>query len=173
MPKTKAQKQKTIEDLNDNFKKAKSIVFVDIQGLKANDLVILRRKLKETKGLLKVAKKTLINLVLKNGGDRVSAVSARKMKGEVAVLFSLEDPIQPLKALYDFSKGNQNLKFISGILDNFLLGKDEVLAIAQLPSKEELLAKLVGAIAGPISGLINVLQGNVKGLVYVLSSIKK
>jgi len=172
MPKSKAQKQETIKELNDNLDKAKSIVFVDIQGLKVNDLVVLRKKVKEAKGVFKVAKKSLIDIVLKSKKEIGDNVRAKEMTGEIAMLFSLEDPIQPLKSLYNFSKEHESLKFVAGVFDNLLLQKEEVLAIAQLPSKEELLSKLVSGIANPIYGFVNVLQGNIKGLITVLAKAK-
>lgn len=172
MPKTKEQKTKTIQDLDENLKKAKSIVFVDIQGLKVKEIVGLRKKAKEAMGNLKVAKKTLIDLALKNKKGIADKINARDMSGEVAVLFGFEDPIKPLKSFYSFAKENENLKFISGIIDNDFFNKEEVIAMAQLPSRQELLAELLSCFNRPMSGLINALQGNIKGLVYVLSSIK-
>lgn len=169
MPKSRVQKQETITELKENLAKAKSIVFVDIQGLKVKEIVSLRKKAKEAMGNLKVAKKTLINLALKSK----KGVDVKAMSGEIAVLFGFEDPIKPLKSFYDFSKSNENLKFVSGIIENNLLSKEEVVAMAQLPSKQELLANLVGILARPMSGLLNIFQGNIKGLVYILSSIKK
>ena len=170
MPKSKLQKQKTVEELKENLKKAKSVVFTDIQGLKAKDLVALRRQIKGVQGNLKVAKKTLIDLALKG---KEESPQAKEMNGEVAVLFAFEDPTKALKSLYDFSRTHESLKFISGIFDGLLVGKDELLVLAQLPPKEVLLAKLVGSLASPISGLINTFQGNIKGLVYILANAKK
>ncbi|OHA61874.1 MAG: 50S ribosomal protein L10 [Candidatus Wildermuthbacteria bacterium GWA2_46_15] len=169
MPKSKLQKQKTVEELKENLKKAKSVVFTDIQGIKAKDLVALRRKVKEAQGNLKVAKKTLIDLALE-GTEK--SPQAKEMNGEVAVLFAFEDPIRTLKSLYEFSRTHESLKFISGIFDGLLVGKDELLALAQLPPKEELLAKLVRSLASPMSGLINTFQGNIKGLITVLAKAK-
>jgi large subunit ribosomal protein L10 len=169
MPKSKLQKQKTVEELKENLKKAKSVVFTDIQGIKAKDLVALRRKVKEAQGNLKVAKKTLIDLALK-GTEK--SPQAKEMNGEVAVLFAFEDSIRALKSLYEFSQTHESLKFISGIFDGLLVGKDELLVLAQLPPKEELLAKLVSRLASPMSGLINTFQGNIKGLIVVLAKAK-
>ncbi|MDP2927020.1 MAG: 50S ribosomal protein L10 [bacterium] len=173
MPKSKEQKQKTVEELKESLKKAKSVVFTDIQGVKAKDLVALRRKIKEAQGNLKVAKKTLIDLALKETDQgKEKSLKVKEMNGEVAVLFAFEDSIRALKSLYEFSQTHESLKFISGIFDGLLVGKDELLALAQLPPKEALLAKLVGSLASPISGLINTFQGNIKGLIIVLSKIK-
>lgn len=167
MSKTKAQKQQTINDLKDSLAKARGFIFADIQGLKAKELVDLRRKVKQARGQLKVAKKTLIDLAMAKGNE----TGVKNMSGEVAVLFTLEEPLNPLKVLYNFSKENDKLKLIAGVIDNILVGKEDLLAMAQLPSKEELLARLAGSLNAPISDFVNVLQGNLKGLVYLLSLI--
>ncbi len=168
MPKTKAQKQETVSELKQSLAKAKSVVFVNIQGLKAKDLVVLRRKIKEVKGIFQVAKKTLINLAF---GEKETKI--KELEGEIAVAFATDDELSSLKSLYNFSKENENLKLVAGIFGGSLAGKEEILTLAQLPTKQELLARLVGSIASPMSGIVNVLQGNLKGLVYLLSSIKK
>ncbi len=167
MPKTKIQKQETIKELKQSLEKAKSVVFANIQGLKAKDLVILRRNIKQAKGVFKVAKKTLIDLAF--GKDKTQV---KDMQGEIAVAFSNEDEISPLKAIYNFAKENESLKILAGIFNNAFSDKDQVLALAQLPSKQELLAKLVGSLSAPMTGFNNVLQGNIKGLIYLLNKIK-
>ncbi|MBU4351382.1 50S ribosomal protein L10 [Candidatus Parcubacteria bacterium] len=172
MPKTKEQKTKVIQDLSESLAKAKSIVFIDIQGLKVREIVSLRKKAKQAMGNLKVAKKSLIDLAIKSKKGIADKVSAKTMSGEIAVLFGFDDPIKPLKSFYEFAKANENLKFISAILDDNLLNKEEVMAIAQLPSKQELLGQLLSTFNGPISGFINVLRGNIKGLITVLAKAK-
>jgi len=173
MPKTKEQKTKTVQELSESLAKAKSIVFVDIQGLKVKEIVSLRKKAKQAMGNLKVAKKTLIDLAIKSKKEIGDKINAKTMSGEIAVLFGFEDPIKPLKSFYDFAKTNENLRFIAGILDDNLLNREEVMAVAQLPSKQELLSQLFSTFKSPISGFANVLRGNIKGLVYVLANIKK
>jgi large subunit ribosomal protein L10 len=167
--KSRAQKQETVNELKDNLARAKAVVFADVQGLKAKELVALRRKIKRVGGILKIAKKTLIDLALKNSGDPVSAVSAKKMKGEVAVLFATQDQLLPLKTLYSFSKENEKLGLLSGVFGNLLLNREQLLELAQLPSREELLSKLIGSLTNPLFGLLTVFQGNIKGLITVLA----
>ena len=71
-----------------------------------------------------------------------------------------------------FSEKNENLKILGGFLENEFRSREEVVVLAKIPSKQELLAKVIGSIKAPISGFANVLQGNIKGLVYLLSNIK-
>ena len=168
MAQTKEQKQKTIEDLKEKVDRQKSMVFIDFQGVKVKDLSNLRKKIKEVGGQLKVAKKTLINLALKNLGFKLE----KDLKGEIALIFAFEDSISPLKKTYQFSETNENLKILDGFFDGKFIEKEKVLTLAQLPNKEELLARLVGSISSPVSGFLNVLQGNLRGLVYILSQFK-
>jgi large subunit ribosomal protein L10 len=177
---TKQQKEKIIEDLKEKIESQKSMAFVDFKGLKVKDLSVLRKQVKEIGGQLKVAKKTLINLALEKFNLKLEGethqIPAHKLwpglSGQVAIIFAFEDPILPLKKAYQFSQTNENLKIISGIFDGRFIGKEEILTLAQLPNREELLTKLVGSIANPISGLLNVLQGNIKGLIRVLAYAK-
>jgi len=165
---TKAQKNEILEDLKDKIDRQKSVFFIDFQGLKVKNLSILRRKIKEAGGILKVFKKTFIKLAL----EKTSLKMGEKLEGEIAVIFSFEDEMLPLKKAYEFSQTNENLKIVAAIFEKKFIGKEETIALAQLPSKEELLGRLVGAISAPISGLLNVLQGNIKGLIYALNAIK-
>ncbi|MDO8265140.1 MAG: 50S ribosomal protein L10, partial [Candidatus Parcubacteria bacterium] len=86
------------------------------------------------------------------------------------------DEVMPAKIAYQFSQKNANLKILGGLIESqrgSLLGTEQVIELAKLSSKEELLARLVGSIAAPMSGFANVLQGNIRNLVYVLNAIKK
>jgi large subunit ribosomal protein L10 len=69
------------------------------------------------------------------------------------------------------AKVNENLKIVGGLLGKSILSKEEVVALSKLPSKEELLAKLVGTLNAPVSGFVNVLAGNLRGLVQVLKAV--
>ena len=83
-----------------------------------------------------------------------------------------EDEINPAKVSHQFAKTQENFKILGGLFENRFIEKDRVLELAVLPSKEELLAKLVGSIAAPPVGLVNVLAGNIKGLINVLTKVK-
>lgn len=145
------------------------MVFADFSGLKVKDLSVLRKKMKEQNCEFKVAKKTLISLILK---EKKIDLDSKKLQGEIALNFGYKDEILPFKILYDFSKKNEHLKILGGFIGQEFYEKERALELAQLPAEEELLAKLVGSISSPLSGLINVLQGNLKGLVYILKQAK-
>ncbi len=175
MPLTKEQKQKITEDLKEKIKEQKTMIFVDFTGLKVKDLSNLRKKLKTIDGGLKVAKKTLLGLALK--GYHPSAVQeVKRLKGEVAIIFGFKDELSLAKIIYQFSQENPNLKILGGFIESKkreFLNAEDIIEIAQLPAREELLARLVGSISAPVSNFVNVLRGNLKGLIYALSAIKK
>jgi large subunit ribosomal protein L10 len=170
MPLSKKQKEKSLKDLKEKVVKQKAIFFVDFTGFKVKDMSSLRKKMREIDGEFKAAKKTLIGLALK---DAKIEVDARKLTGEVALILGYKDEISPAKLIWETANTNKNLKILGGFMNNKLITKEDVENLAQLPSRDQLLAKLVGSIASPMSGFMNVLQGNTRGLVQVLSQISK
>ena len=174
MAKTKEQKKEIIQKIKDNLDKAKSIVFIDYRGLKAKEMFELREELRKQDGLLLVVKKTLMGLVFKERGMEVKDES---LDGQTAIVFGLEDQVSPIKTIYNFSKKITSLKILGGSVgtaQNYeFLETDKMIELAKLPTRNELLAKLVGTMSSPVAGFANVLQGNIRGLVTVLSKIKK
>ncbi|HDY72767.1 MAG TPA: 50S ribosomal protein L10 [bacterium] len=170
MAKTKEQKKKIIEDLKKKITKQKTIVFIDFTGLKVGDMFDLRKSLKQINGQLKVAKKTLIGLALKDSGLKADI---NELKGEVGMVFGYQDEISSAKAVYQFSQKNPSLKILGGFFENEFKSAQDFISLAQLPSKQELLTRLTGSILAPVSNFVRVLKGNLKGLVCVLSAIKK
>jgi large subunit ribosomal protein L10 len=166
---TKEQKQKILEDLKDKIAKQKAMVLVSIAGLKVKDVADLRRKLKAADGSLKVAKKTLIEKAFK---ENKLDFDKKDYKEELALVFGFKDEILPAKAVYEFSEMSPELKILGGFFENKFLESEKVIELAQLPTKEQLLARLVGSISAPISGFVSVLNGNLRNLVYILSQIK-
>jgi large subunit ribosomal protein L10 len=170
MPLTKQQKTKIIEDLKEKIARQKAIVFGDISGVKVKDLTSLREEMKKNDSELKVAKKTLISKALKENGIEIDL---KKIKGEVALGFGYQDEIAPFKALYELSKNNENLKIVSGLIGKEFYGEEQSLTLAKLPGRKELLGKMVGSLSSPLSGLVRVLQGNLRNFVYLLSELQK
>jgi len=168
----KSQKKKIIEDLKEKIARQKAMIFVDFTGLKVKDLSNLRKKIKEVAGELKITKKTLLFLALKDYYPLV-AQKVKKLRGEVAIVFSFKDEISSTKTIWQFSQEKPNLKILGGFFENKFREAEDIITLAQVPTREELLANLVRSISSPISGLINVFQGNIKGLMYALSAINK
>ncbi len=169
MAKTKEQKKKAVKKLNEKIKEQTTMLFVDFSGLKVQEGLDLRRKLEEVDGEMKVAKKTLIQIALdKNNLEK----NIEEMKGEIALVFGYKDEIAPAKVIYNFTKENENLKILGGFFENEFQDREKFIELAQLPSKEELLGRLVGSISSPVKGFVRSLQYNLKGLVFALDAIK-
>ena len=92
--------------------------------------------------------------------------------GPTALVFAWEDPAQPAKVLRDFARTSGILSIKSGVMDGEVLTADQVGAIADLPSRDELIAKVVGGISSPLYGLVNVMSGPARSLAYVLQARK-
>ncbi len=166
---TKTQKQKSLENLKEKIEKQKSMVFVNFSGLKVEDLFHLRKKLKAADSNFLVAKKTLISLAFNEKGIKVDP---KKMEGETALVFGYKDELSPAKIVYQFSKENDKLKILGGFFEESFKEAKDIVTIAQLPGKEELLARLTGSIAAPISSFVTVLEANIKGLFNILNNLK-
>jgi large subunit ribosomal protein L10 len=170
MAQTKSQKQEIVKDLVDKLKSSKAVVFSDFKGLSVKDMTNLRKELK-TEGVdFKVVKKTLVDIALK---DAKIEASVKDLEGQIAVAVSQNDEVAAAKIIAKASKVNENLKILGGILGVKNLTQAEVIALSKLPTKDELLAKFVGTINAPVSGFVNVLAGNLRGLVQVLKAISE
>jgi len=167
---TKARKQKILEDLKEMFSRQKAIILVGISGLKVKNISQLRKELKVIDGSLRVAKKTLMEIAFKENNLKLDKDN---FKEEIALAFAFKDEILPAKTVYQFSQENENLKILGGYFENEFKPAEWVIELAKLPTREELLAKLVGSLKSPISNFVNALEGNIKGLIYALSAIKK
>ncbi|MCK4454089.1 50S ribosomal protein L10 [Candidatus Parcubacteria bacterium] len=171
MAKTKEQKQKILEELKEKIEKQKSMVFVDFSGLEVKAITELRKKMREKNCEFKVAKKTFIEIALKDSKED-TAKKVRELQGEIAIGFGYQDEIMPFKILGDFSKKQENLKLLAGLIGDEFLEKDKAITVSELPTREEILSRIVGSIKAPISNLVYALQGNIKGLICVLAKAK-
>jgi len=165
-----------VKKLKEKLEKAKSVILADYRGLKVEQINELRQKIKEAGGELRVSKNTLLGLALKNTQCCLKSqrpVLTEKLKGPTAVLFSYEDEIAPLKALYQFFQEHNLPKIKVGFFEDKLLEENRVIELAKLPSKEALQLKLIAALSSPISGLVYVLKGNLQKLVGLLRAIEK
>ena len=167
---TRKQKEEIVSDLSDKIGKTKSMVFVEFAGMQTGEMGELRRELKKNKAELKVAKKTLVEIALEKNDFKVDL---DKFKTQVAVAFGYNDEFSVVKVLDNFAKKHSALKLLAGLIGKDYFEETSLSALAKLPSREELLARLVSTISAPISGFVNVLQGNMRGLVTVLSKIKR
>lgn len=170
MPKTRQQKEQIAQELETKLTGAKSIIIANQEGLTVEQSQELREKCKQENVEFIAVKKTLLSLAIKNAG--LGEIEAQKMQGSLGVAISQDDEVAPAKILKDFAKNYKQVTFEGGIVEGKLVSIEQVQTLANLPSKLELLAKMVGSMKAPISGFVNVMGGNLRGLVTVLEAIK-
>lgn len=170
MPKSRSQKESVVKTLVEALKESKMIVLTDFKGLKVKDITNLRRELSKNNAECAVIKKTMMNLAFKQAGIDFDA---KTLPGNIIGLnFDFGDNLDAVKIITKFAKANEKMALLGGIWQNAFISANEVKVLATLPSREELLAKLVGSIQAPISGFVNVLAGNLRGFVQVLNAYK-
>ena len=170
MPLTREQKRNIVNDLVEKLKRAKAAILIDFVKLPVSKTMELRRNLKQMDSEYKVSKKTLINRALKEANYR--GFDPEKFKTQVGLIFSFADPVPAAQSIYKFSKINEALKILGGFLGLDWQDKSRIISLAQLPPREVLIAQVVCTIAAPLSGLMNVLSGNMRNLVNVLNNLK-
>ncbi len=172
MPKTRLQKEATVADFTDKLKRAKGAVVVDYKGLKVKDVQKIRET-SWTEGVdYAVVKKTLLRLALK-GTNLGEAVDVKNLQGDIGMVVGYKDEVETAKFAAKFAKEFESFKVLGGFFEGAYLEANKVKALASLPSRVELLGKLVGTLQAPISGFVRVLAGNLRGLAQVLSAIKE
>lgn len=163
-------KRLEIDSLVERVKSSEAIYIVEYRGLTVAKSTAVRKNIRATEGEMKVTKNTLMRIALREAelptADEIDT-------GPNAYVFAYKDVAATAKALRDFSKerGNEALVVKGGIMGGKVLNKDQVMALADLPPREVLLAQLLGVLNGPIRSFVTVLSGPARGLVTALSQI--
>lgn len=169
MAKTRQQKETAKNVLVENLRTAKSVVFASYQGLKVKETDELRSQCRQGQITYIASKKTILEKALKEVGADVDAGS---FDGSVALVFGDTDEVAPAQLVANFAKTHTLMTIFGGLLEGKVIEAAKVKELAALPNKHQLLGQLVGTLNAPISGFVNVLAGNMRGLVTVLSAIK-
>ena len=168
MPLTRQQKEERVATTTEDLKGAESYVFMAYDGLNVTDMGELRTKLYEQGAHLRVLPKRLLRLVMKNVGQDWDPTA---VEGQIAVAWG-NDPVAPAKVLHEFAKKRAEIMWlVAGAMGGAFLAKEQVIALAQLPGKQELRGQLVGVIAGPMRGLVVTLSGVQRNFVYALKAV--
>ena len=144
------QKKKEVEELAEKIKKAKLVLLTDYKGINVEDVTKLRASLRTTDTEYKVIKNNITKRALE-----VCNIEGleEQLLGTTAVIIGYEDYLEPLKAIYKYSKDNEFYKIKGGIVEGKVMTAEEIITLAKLPSRQELLAKLAGALLGNITKL--------------------
>ena len=165
-----AEKEEKIAELKTILSEAKGLYLADFTGIDVEAVTELRNKLRDAEVQYQVIKNRLaIRAAEEAGIDGLK----EHLTGPTAIAYSNEDPIAPAKILQDFADDGGKMVIKTGYMDGKILAANEVSALAKLPSREELLGKVVGGVQSPLYGFSAVLNGLLRGLVGALSAIEK
>ena len=161
------QKAHAIDELTDSLKRAQLAVLTDYRGLKVSDLQGLRATLRPMGAEFHVAKNTLTRIAAGNAG--MQGLDAL-LEGPSGLVFAFTDPVQTAKAVADFVRSSRVLTVKGGVMGDRVVSAADVEAIATLPSREELQAKLLGMMISPMQRTLSVLSGPARSMVYLLNA---
>lgn len=170
MPKEKIlnQKREVVEGISDKMKAAKAMVFADYRGLTVDQDTQLRNALRKAGVDYKVVKNTLTRFAANENG--LGGLDTY-LNGPTAMASSDSDPVAPAKILSEFAKKYDKLEIKVGVVEGKIIDSNGVKALAELPPREVLIARVLCGFNAPISGFVNVLNGNMRGLVVALNAI--
>ena len=163
---TKAFKSEKIDAIKSKIEKAQVVVITEYQGLTVEEITKLRRETQKDGGDYMVTKNTLAKIAVK--GTQYE-VLADKMTGPIALAFGFEDPVSPVTK---FIKETKKGEILGAVLDGKLLSVEETKALAALPSKDELYAKMLGSINSPASGIANSINAVMSQLTRAMAAVR-
>ena len=148
-------KKKIVTEITDKFQRSVATVVVDYRGLKVGEVTEFRRQCRAQNLEYKVYKNTLTKMAAKNAGmDEL----VEELVGPNAILFSYEDPIAAAKVANDFAKTHKNLELKVGFVEGVFYNEERLKEFALIPSREELIAKLLGSLKAPMSNFVYLLK---------------
>ena len=170
---SKEKKQAIVGEVTDLLNTSKMTVVADYRGINVKSLQALRKAAKTNGTIVKVIKNRLVIQALKSSNN-LKDTDINALKAQLLYAFNANDEVAGAQSLNDFAKTEANLKFVGAITtEGQFIGVEDVKALASLPSKDQLRAQLVGTIAAPLSGFVNVLSGNLRGFLNVLDARSK
>lgn len=167
---SRADKQDLVDRYEQGLARAPHAFLLSYQGIKVNDVTELRERVRQSGGSYEVVKNTLALRAI--AGKPLAALSAT-FTGALAVVYTEGDPVAVAKALTDFAKTVPQIVFRGGVVDGKPIAANEVEQIAKLPSREELIAKLLFLLQSPITRLVRTLSAVPRELVVVLDQVSK
>ena len=165
-----ARKENAVKELRDRLAESQNLFLTDFAGLTVEEITKLRRELRKDGSSYAVVKNTLFKIA---AGEEISKQLDEFLAGPTGIVFAGSDPVAPAKAIKTFADDSKKLGIKAAIVDGKFVDKKQIEALAALPPKAELIAKLVGSLASPLRGLVTVLSGNQSGLVRVLNQIRE
>lgn len=166
----RAEKQQTVDSLNEQFRSLQSAFLIDYRGVKVVDATELRRKIREIDGCYFVVKNTLATLAAKQ--TELEKLEEH-FQGPTAVAYHKKDIVGLAKVLNEISKTNPNFQFKAALVEGKVVPASEIQVLASMPSREVLLSKLAFLLKAPLQNLAMVLKAPLRDLGLVLKQIEK
>lgn len=167
---TKVKKDKVIAEIGQLLGSSKMTVVAAYPGTTVKAMQELRRSGRDSGTVVRVVKNRLVIKALQ-GTENLKNTDTSALNGQLLYAFNSEDEAASAQTLANFAKTNPSIVFVGAIdADGTFMAADDVKALASLPSKDQLRAQLVGTLAAPLSGFINVLAGNLRGVLNVLNA---
>ncbi|NLY30855.1 MAG: 50S ribosomal protein L10 [Firmicutes bacterium] len=164
------EKVAIVEELKDKLTQAQAVVLTDYRGLNVQEITELRKQLREAGIEYKVVKNTLTT----RAANEVDLPElAQYLAGPTAIAFGFDEPVSAAKILNEFARTHKALEIKGGVLEGRVIGVEEVRALADLPSREQLLGMVARAMQGPIAGMAIALSGVIRGLAYALNAVRE
>lgn len=161
-------KEATVEELTRIFSTAHGIYLTDFLGLNVESLADLRGRLREKSASYRVVKNTLARMAVERAGF---SELKEALQGPTGLAYTLEDGTLPAQVLTDFAKRQDRFKLKGALVDGHLFSPSDVVELAALPPRSELLAKTIGTMQAPLSGLVGCLSGLLSSLVGTLQAL--
>lgn len=163
-------KKQVVADIKEKLHSAQAVVLLDYRGLTVAEVTELRNQCRKAGVEYVVLKNTMIELAAKELG--IEGLDPF-LKGPTAVAFGMEDPVAPAKVLTEFIKKVKKTEIKCGLVDGRLIDVKGVQALAELPPKEVLIAKMMGSMNAPITNFVGVLSATLRSLVYAIDAVRK
>jgi large subunit ribosomal protein L10 len=160
-------KEQVVSELHEKLSKAKLGVLTSFSGMNVLKMEALRNALRKSSAEVKVVKNTLLGIASK---DTSFSVLSEHFRWPIAMILGYADPVEPTKALVDFAKKNPELEIKIGALDGKLLSREDLTALAELPSRDVLLGKLVYVMAAVPTSFVTVLNAAQRDFVQLLNA---
>jgi large subunit ribosomal protein L10 len=165
----RAQKEKVVEELGQIFESSGVVVVAHYEGITVAEMQVLRAKMREAGGAVRVAKNKLAKIAL----EGKPCASIGDLLSGMTVLAYSEDPVAAAKVVQDYAKDNKKLVVLGGAMGSTALDSAGVEAVAKMPSREELIASIVACIGAPASGLAGAIGAPASNIAGILSTLEE
>lgn len=170
---TREAKEKAVDTLSSELGRIKLAVMTDYRGLTVREVEELRGVLRDEGITYRVTKNTLLRLATAQN-PALAEIDPSKFNGPMALAMGFDDEVAPARVIFQYAKAHSALEIVGAITgDGSYLTAAQVKALATLPTREQLIAQVVGTIAAPLSGLVGVMSGNVRSIINVLNALSE